>query len=181
MNHGKIIFLLSISNSTLDFSGRIQCCDEPPACTLCAPACSQPQLVSVPASLELPLARIQGPPGYPEVQGWRRPIGATSCLQVQMPPLLDSETTPRGIEVLFSRPTHRSPFGNSLVRLTAAVSALKERQAWELVQHLPRAETPCTPHSMSWSRWVTGVPRESSPACAGGAIQIIILHWTLTC
>lgn len=148
MNHGKIIFLLSISNSTLDFSGRIQCCDEPPACTLCAPACSQPQLVSVPASLELPLARIQGPPGYPEVQGWRRPMGATSCLQVQMPPLLDSETTPRGIEVLFSRPTHRSPFGNSLVRLTAPCqhSRRGRRGSWCSTfpeQRLPAPPTAC--------------------------------------
>lgn len=142
MNHGKIIFSLSINNSTLDFSGRIQCCDEPPACTRCAPACSQPQLAHVLASLELPLARIWGPPGSLEVRGWRRPTGVTSCLPVQMLPLLDSETTPRGIKVLFSRPTHRSPFGNSLVRLTAAeCRPLGERQAWELVQHLPRAET----------------------------------------
>lgn len=84
-------------------------------------------------------------------------MGVTSCLQVQLLPLLDSETTPRGIKVLFSRLTHRSPFGNSLVRFTAAECWVSgERQVWELVQHLPRAETPPAP-----------------PACPGaGGLQV---------
>ena len=123
----------------------------------------------------------RGPSGSLELPRWRRPMGVTSCLQVQLLPLLDSETTPDGSKSCFQdQHTEAHSAAHWCDSQLPSVGTQGRGRCGSWCSTFPEQRLP-PPPSMSWSRWVTGVPGESPPECAGGAIHIIVFRWTLTC
>lgn len=85
----------------------------------------------------------------------------------------DSETTPRDRSLVFKTDTQKPIW---------QLTGVTHREAGVGTGAAPsQSRDSYTPHSMSWAGGLQVCPGNLLLECAGGAIQIIILHWTLTC